>query len=175
MSEHQSWRERIGGYLDHDTEPVFEPSEDQILVDFAQLFLDSELVAFDANKQLRTDALSPLYDCETTSVRRPGDDPEVFYVIWTPVWESTEPVTGFRTGHDSAYLGSTLTVAMPPDERTDALLLLVTSPFVHLSGRRDGATIVVKGAVDDGDDRFRFVELVPEAIAAVEAKRPSRY
>jgi hypothetical protein len=164
MSGHRTWRERLGVPAEHYPEPDFEPSDDPILVAFAQLFVESELVAFDANKRLRTDALSPLYDCETESVRKAGEPPELFVVIWTPVWAETDPVTGFRTGHDSAYLGTTPTVAMPQDERTAALLLLVTSSFVHLSARWEGAMPIVQGAIDTGNERFRFVELVPEAV-----------
>ena len=160
MSEHKSWRERLGGVLG-DREPVFEPSDDPTLAAFADLFVASELVAFDANKRLRTDALTPLYDCETESVRTPGAPPELFTVIWTPVWEGTDPVAGFRTGHDSAYLGSTPTVAMPQDERTAALLLLVTTSFVHLSARYEGSQLVAQGASDTGANDFRFTELVP--------------
>jgi hypothetical protein len=163
MSEHRSWRERLGGVLG-DREPVFEPSDDPTLAAFTELFVASELVAFDANKRLRTDALSPLYDCETESVRSSGAPPEMFTVIWTPVWEGTDPVAGFRTGHDSAYLGSTATVAMPQDERTAALLLLVTTSFVHLSARYEGSQLMAQGAIDTGSNEFRFVELVP-AIA----------
>ena len=164
MSEHRTWRERITGHSEHAADPVFEASDDPTLVEFARIFVESELVAFDANKRLRTDALSPLYDCETESVREAGQSPELFVVIWTPVWDGTDPVTGFRTGHDSAYLGTTLTVAMPQDERTAALLLLVTSSFIHLSARREGSMVEVMGAIDAGDEGFRFVELIPEAV-----------
>lgn len=164
MSGHRTWRERLGVPAEHHPEPDFEPSDDPILVAFAQLFVESELVAFDANKRLRTDALSPLYDCETELVRKAGEPPELFVVIWTPVWAETDPVTGFRTGHDSAYLGTTPTVAMPQDERTAALLLLVTSSFIHLSARREGSMVEVMGAIDAGDEGFRFVELIPDAV-----------
>lgn len=174
MNEYRTWRERISGHFEHAAEPVFEASDDPTLVAFAQVFVESELVAFDANKRLRTDALSPLYDCETESVREVGQRPELFVVIWTPVWEGTDPETGFRTGHDSAYLGTTLTVAMPQDERTAALLLLVTSSFVHLSARREGSMVVVQGAIDTGDESFRFVELMPDAVPTAEdASRPA--
>ncbi len=166
MSGHRTWRERLGLPAEHHPEPVFEPSDDPVLVAFAQLFAESELVTFDANKRLRTDAFSPLYDCETELVREAAEPPELFVAIWTPVWGDTDPVTGFRTGHDSAYLGTTPTVAMPQDERTAALLLLVTSSFVHLSARWEGTTPIVQGAIDAGDDRFRFVELVPDAVPA---------
>lgn len=163
MSVHRSWRERLGGVLG-DRDPVFEPSNDPTLSAFANLFVASGLSALDANKRLRTDALTPLYDCETESVGRPGGAPELFSVIWTPVWEGTDPLAGFRTGHDSAYLGSTPTVAMPQDERTAALLLLVTTSFVHVSARREAAALVVQGALDTGADEFRFVELVPSVV-----------
>jgi hypothetical protein len=164
---HRTWRERIGGHAADGPEPEFEPSADSTLIAFAQLFIDSELLALDANKHLRTDALSPIYDCETESRHRSDSAPESFFAIWDPVWAGTDPVTGFRSGQDSAAFGSTPTVAMPQDERTAALLLLVTTRFVHLSAQRDGASVLVRGAVDAGDDGFRFVELVPDAVPAV--------
>lgn len=172
MGAHHTWHERISGHAEHDPEPVFEPSEDPTLVAFAQLFVDSELVTFDASKRLRADALSPLYDCETESVREAGQPPELFVAIWTPVWAGTDPVTGFRTGRDSAFLGSTLTVAMPQDERTAALLLLVNTAFIHLSARRDGAAVVVQGAVETADGTHRFLELVPAPVPAAEKTGP---
>jgi hypothetical protein len=60
---------------------------------------------------------------------------------------------------------------MPQDERTAALLLLVTSSFVHLSARRDGTMLVVQGAIDDIDEGFRYVELVPDAVPAWALRR----
>jgi hypothetical protein len=174
MHKHMSLRERLAALREHGDEPVFESSEDPTLVAFGQLFVESELAAFDANKRVRADALSPLYDCETESVREAGQTPELFVVIWTPVWAGTDPVTGFRTGHDSAYHGTTLTVAMPQDERTAALLLLVTSSFVHLSARYEDSMLIVQGAIDAGDEGFRFVELAPDAVPAPrEAGRPA--
>ncbi|HKC29249.1 MAG TPA: hypothetical protein VKB75_14645 [Jatrophihabitans sp.] len=167
---HRSLRARIAALVDTQTPPVFEASADPTLLAFAQLFIDSDLAAFDANKHLRTDALSPLYDCETESVREPGDEPELFVVIWAPVWAGTDPVAGFRTGRDSAYLGSTVTVAMPQDERTAALLMLVTTSYVHLSARWDGTRLMVQGAVDAGGDEFRFVELFPEEVDRLSAR-----
>lgn len=166
-SRHRTLRELISHHAEHNRDPVFEPTDDPILVLFAKLFVDSELVSFDANKHLRTGALSPLYDCETVSVHPDNGEPELFVAIWTPVWAGTDPVTGFRTGHDSSYLGATPTIAMPQDERTAALLLLVTSSYVHLSARRERSMLLVQGAIDDGDERFRFAELVPSALPAM--------
>jgi len=63
-------------------------------------------------------------------------------------------------------LGSTPTVAMPQDERTAALLLLVTSTFVHLSATYEGDTALVQGAVETDDNRYRFLTLDPAAVPA---------
>jgi hypothetical protein len=164
MHEHMSLRERLEALRKHG-EPKFTASGDPILVRFAQLFADSGLYSFDANKHLRTDALSPIYDCWTESRAEASSDPERFVVIWTPVWERNDPVTGFRTGQDSAFVGSTPTVAMPQDERTAALLLLVTSTFVHLSAVREGATTLVQAAIETDDNDFSFLTLDPALVA----------
>jgi hypothetical protein len=165
MSAHRSLREIFSGHDDDGPSPVFEPSQDPTLMAFGQIFDGSGLVAFDASKHLRTDAWSPIYDCETETLAEGAAEREQFVAIWTPVWPGTDPVTGFRTGQDSAYLGSTPTVAMPQDERTAALLLLVTTTFVHLSARREEGTLLVQGAVDiTGNEGYRFVELVPARV-----------
>jgi hypothetical protein len=158
------WLHRYVNDGDNTIEPVFSPSDDATLASFAALFLSSGLQSFDANKHLRTDAWSPIYDCETESVAAPGQAPQLFAVVWTPVWTGTDPVAGFRTGQDSAYLGSTATIAMPQDERTAALLMLVTTSYVHLSGRWENSRPVVQAALDVGEPTFRFVELVPESL-----------
>jgi hypothetical protein len=163
MHEHMSLRERLEALRQHG-EPKFTASGDPILVSFAQLFADSGLYSFDANKHLRTDALSPIYDCWTESRLEATSDPERFVVIWTPVWERNDPVTGFRTGQDSAFVGSTPTVAMPQDERTAALLLLVTSTFVHLSAVRQDTGTLVQAAIESEDNDFSFVTLDPALV-----------
>lgn len=163
--QHIPLRDRLAALTQRD-EPPFELSKAPTLASFARLFLDSGLYAFDANKHLRTDALSPIYDCETESRASPDSEPDRFVAIWTPVWERNDPLTGFRTGQDSALLGSTPTVAMPQDERTAALLLLVTTTFVHLSASYDGTAALVQGAVESDDNRYRFLTLDPAVVAA---------
>jgi hypothetical protein len=172
MHEHTSLREHLEALREGGL-PVFEASEDPTLVAFAQLFADSGLASFDATKHLRTGALTALYDCETESVRVAGAEPDKFVAIWTPVWHHNDPVTGFRVGRDSAFLGSTPTVAMPQDERTAALLLLVTSTFVHLSGSVETSAPVVQGAVEAEDGAYRFVTLSPTAVSMAPS-RPVR-
>jgi hypothetical protein len=178
VPEHLSLRERLEALGMHD-EPVFEGSNDPTLAAFATLFYESELFTFAADRHLRTGALTPIYDCETQSRRSPDADVETFVVTWAPVWAHTDPVTGFRTGGDSSVFGTAPTVAMPPDERTAALLLLVTTTFVHLSASRadsgtpvqgavaQGAVVqgaVVQGAVEADDGGYRFLELVPTEV-----------
>jgi hypothetical protein len=156
---HIPLRDRLTALATHHDQPRFETSQDPTLVAFAGLFADSGLSAFDANKHLRTGALSPIYDCETESQATPDSESKLFVAIWTPVWGRTDPVTGFRTGRDSVLLGTTPTVAMPQDERTAALLLLVTTTFVHLSGTYADGVAVVEGAAEADDGRYRFVKL----------------
>jgi hypothetical protein len=164
-----SLRERLHALVEH--EPVFEPSDDPTLIAFGRLFLGSGLFALDADKHLRTGALSPLYDCSTELRRQADSTAESFVAIWTPVWPHSDPVTGFRTGRDSAYLGGTPTVAMPQDERTAALLLLVTTPFVHLSALQSASGPLIQGAADDEDGGYRFLTLAPDPLAAADSVR----
>jgi hypothetical protein len=163
---HTPLRDRLVALATHHDGPTFELSKSPTLLAFAQLFADSGLYSFDANKHLRTGALSPIYDCETESRLAARAEPERFVAIWTPVWAHNDPVTGFRTGRDSVLLGSTPTVAMPQDERTAALLMLVTSPFVHLSATYDGQVPQVQGAVETEDNRYRFLTLDPAVLPA---------
>lgn len=157
---HTSLRDRLIAMASEREHPKFEPSTDPTLISFGRLFVDSGLYSFDANKRLRTGALSPIYDCETESRPTADAEPHRFVAIWTPVWEHTDPLTGFRTGRDSELFGSTPTVAMPQDERTAALLLLVTSTFVHLSGGFGPAgDLLVQGAFESDDNEYGFVQL----------------
>jgi hypothetical protein len=154
-----SLRERLAALGMHD-EPVFERSADPTLAAFATLFEESALFSFAADRHLRTGALTPIYDCETQSRRSPDAELERFVVTWAPVWQRTDPVTGFRTGGDSSVFGTAPSVAMPPDERTAALLLLVTTTFVHLSASWVGSGRLVQGAVEADDGTYHFLELV---------------
>jgi hypothetical protein len=166
MHGHISWRQRLATLIEHGGEPMFEMSDDPTLVAFAQIFAESELFTFDANRHLRADALTPIYDCETESRKAADAKPEKFVVAWAPVWQRDNPVTGFRTGRDSTFLGSTPTVAMPQDERTAALLLLVTSTFVHLSASREGPVPLIQGAAEKDDNTYRFLTLDPAAFTS---------
>jgi hypothetical protein len=151
---------RLARVLGHRETVVFEPSADPTLIAFAELFADSGLTAFAATKQARVDALTLVYDCWTESTRGPGEPPETFSVTWSPNRQGRDPLVGFRTGEDSPFLGTAPTVAMPQDERTDALLLLVTSRFVHLSAEQGHPLPVVRGVLDTDDD-YRFLTLEP--------------
>jgi hypothetical protein len=159
MHEHISLRDRFEALTEH-REPVFEPSDDPTLVAFSKLFVQSELFAFEASKRIRVDALSTIYDCETESRSDADAGPGIFEALWTPVWPGEDPLTGFRTGSDSIF-GHRPTVAMPQDERTAALLLLVTSTFVHLEARRADPLPVIRGAMDAPGSTYRFVTLDP--------------
>ncbi|HEY5050505.1 MAG TPA: hypothetical protein VII50_06365 [Acidothermaceae bacterium] len=173
MHEHMSLRDRLEALTEH-REPVFEPSDDPTLVAFSRLFAQSELFALEASKRIRADALSTIYDCETETRSDADAVPGIFEAIWTPVWPGEDPLTGFRTGSDSVF-GHRATVAMPQDERTAALLLLVTSTFVHLSASRAEPLPIIRGAMDAPGSTYRFVTLDPAlGRAHVRAIRESR-
>jgi hypothetical protein len=173
MHEHVSLRDRLEALTEH-REPVFEPSDDPTLVAFGRLFAQSELFALEASKRIRADALSTIYDCETETRSDAYAAAGTFEAIWTPVWPGEDPLTGFRTGSDSVF-GHRPTVAMPQDERTAALLLLVTSTFVHLSASRAEPLPIIRGAMDAPGSTYRFVTLDPAlGRAHVRAIRESR-
>ncbi|MDQ6936139.1 MAG: hypothetical protein M3140_00245 [Actinomycetota bacterium] len=164
MDGHGSLREYLASLADQGAEPEFEVAADPVLAKFATIFADSGLYALDANRFHRTGSLSDLYDCTTVRRRGAGDEPEIFSCRWAPVWASADPLTGFRTGPDSAWLGSTPTRAMPPDERTSALLLLVTSPYLHLSASREQSPALIRGAFEAGGGGLRYTELDPAVL-----------
>src|SRR3954471_7967768 len=168
MHAHEALREWLARLVGHRESVEFEPSTDPTLIAFAELFAGSGLAAFVATKQVRVDALTLVYDCWTESMREPSGAPDVFTVAWAPNRQGNDPLTGFRSGEDSILLGTAPTVAMPQDERTDALLLLVTSRFVQLSASRGDPAPVVRGVVDPGGNAFRFLTLARSAVAAVD-------
>jgi hypothetical protein len=165
---HEPLREWLGRLLGPRRPVEFEPSDDRVLTAFAELFTGSGLAAFAANKQERPDALTLVYDCWTESMRGPADAAETFAVVWAPDRQGTDPLTGFRTGEDSILLGTAPSVAMPQDERSAALLLLVTSRFVRLSAVRGDPAPVVHGVRDDGGSGYRFLELDRSAVPAAD-------
>jgi hypothetical protein len=151
----RAWLARVTG---HGAPVEFEPSSHPTLVAFAELFADSGLTAFGAGRQPRGDAYTRAYDCWTESTREPGGTPERFTVTWTAGGQGTDPLTGFRTGEDSILLGTASTVAMPQDERTDALLLLVSGDFVQLWAEQGDPGSTVHGVEDTGEG-YLFLSL----------------
>ncbi len=62
---------------------------------------------------------------------------------------------------------------MPQDERTAALLLLVTSTFVHLCASRAGGAVVVQGALESDGSGYRFLTLSPTGQAHLAGTIPA--
>ena len=96
MPSHKSLRDRLEELFTHHAEPRFELTGDPVLRSFAQISWTPACFSFDANKHLRTDALAPIYDCETESRRQANVEPEPFVVTWAPVWQKRvrSPVSG---------------------------------------------------------------------------------
>jgi hypothetical protein len=152
MSGHRTWRERLGLPAEHHPEPVFEPSDDPVLVAFAQLFVESELVPSTQTSGSDRCVLA-LVRCLKRNWYARRASPRAVRRDLTPVWGDTAPVTGFRTGmtrlpgHDAHGCDATGRAQV-------ALLLLVTSRS-STCPRGEGTTPIVQGAIDAGDDRFR--------------------
>lgn len=169
MHHHVSLYDRLTEDAAAGNPPTFAASDDPVLAAFGRVFVDSALDALDATALLDANALTPIVRCSTARRRSVGDEVDTFVCNWTPVGDHDDPLTGFREGRNSAFLGSTPSIAMPQDERTAALLLLVTSTFVHLSGSREDAQLTIRGARPDDANGYRYLELTPNAVAALTA------
>lgn len=139
--------------------PVFVPSRADPLTELDRIFAGAELFSLDVNKTMPADELTPYYQMTAERVHTQEGKPEVFACFWNPVPAGQDPITGFHAIPDSSEFGSTVPLTMPADERTAALLLLVTSDFVHLSASREQDPPLVRGAVNGPDENYEYVVL----------------
>jgi hypothetical protein len=159
MPRHTSLREHLVHRAEQDHPVVFVPSNDEPLVEFARLFAATGLYSFDVNKHIPENELWNAFELTVEAVRSPGEAPELMSRYWAPVHAGQDVVTGFHEGPDSALWGSTPADFMPDDENTAALILLVTTNYVHLSASREQTPPLVRGAIDEGGETFRYVVL----------------
>jgi|BarGraNGADG00212_1021973.scaffolds.fasta_scaffold89725_1 hypothetical protein len=162
---HTSLRAHLVERAEQGNPAVFHPSNDPPLAEFATIFADTDLYSFDVNKHLTEDELAPLYELTAETVRTAGDEPELLTRHWSPVYQGQDPMQGFREGPDSAVWGNTLGELMPQDERTAAFMLLLTSNYVHLSASREQSPPLVRGAISEPGEEFRYVVLADHGRA----------
>jgi hypothetical protein len=159
LTHHRSLREHLVHRAEAGHPPVFVPSNDPPLVEFARLFEASGWYSFDVNKFISADGWVPVRQLSVEIVRSVGDPVEASEVGWTPVLPGRDPRAGFRYGADSAVWGTSPTVSLPPDSRVEALLLLVTTNYAHLSASRETSPPLIRGAVEEQGDEFTYVQL----------------
>jgi hypothetical protein len=159
MPHHTSLRQHLLAQAERGHEPAFVASHDEPLVEFAKIFADAGVYSLDVNKHRPDDEFWTAYELTAETVRAAGDEPEIFQGQWSPGDPGQDLAEGFLAGSSSALFGAVPGGAMPPSELMSALLLLVTTNFVHLSASREQDPPVVRGAVDLAGDRFGYVVL----------------
>lgn len=154
-----SFRDHLVETAERGHTPVFRSSKAEPLRVLDQIFAATDLYSLDVNKHQPVDELSPYCLMTAERLQTAHSSPEIFTCEWTPVAPGVDPRTGFRIGPDSILFGSTAAATMPNDERTAALLLLVTSDFVHLSASREQNPALIRGAIDGHGEGFDYVVL----------------
>jgi hypothetical protein len=162
MPQHRSLREHLLERAERGHVPQFAPSQDPTLVDFARIFNDTGLYSLDVNKHRPEDEFWAAYVLVADIVRAPALPAEEFQGSWSPVQPGQDLLEGFLAGANSALFGSNPSQAMPPEELSGALLLLVTSNFTHLSASREQDPPLVRGAVDLAGEEFGYLVLQPQ-------------
>jgi hypothetical protein len=153
LREHLTERAEGGHHVD------FQPSNDAPLLEFAQIFEGTTWFSFDVNKYIPADEWSPLLELTVEIVRTAGAEPETFALNWAPVQPGRPLREGFRQGQDSAVWGSTPSDTEPEDERMAAMLLLATTNYVHLSASREQTPPLVRGAIEERGELYKYVVL----------------
>jgi hypothetical protein len=161
MPEHTSLRQHLIERAERGHVPEFIASQDPTLIEFARIFSHAGVYSLDINKHRPEDEFWASYELVADTVRAPGQDAEEFQGSWSPVEPGQDLVEGFLAGRTSPLFGSSPSQAMPPDQLTAALLLLVTSSFVHLSASREQEPPLVRGAIDLPGEEFGYLVLAP--------------
>lgn len=78
---------------------------------------------------------------------------------WSAVWPGHDPQDGFAGSPGSVFTQSASNAPLPAGPRTSALLLLVTTDFVHLSASNVQTPALVRGALNGRGDGFDYVVL----------------
>lgn len=156
---HTSLRDHLRSVAGEQHPPVFEPSDDRALRAFAELFAETGLFALDVNRE-RFGQFFTRWHCSVISRSTADSAVEEYCVDWSPVGSGDDPRSGFGAGPDSAVLGHYGRGATPDDWRTKALLIVVTTPFLHLSASAETTPPLVQGALEAGLSDYRYVELM---------------
>ena len=158
----RSLREHLVEQAGAEHPPQWEDVDDPALRAFGQLAEDDDFYSLDADR-VRAESweaqFSTYWHCTVTGFDVPDAPAEQYCTYWSPVGAGQDPLTGFGVGADSAVLGHSPRTAQPEDWRIRALLLVVATPFVHLSYERTDDGPLVRGAMEDGAYDYRYMRL----------------
>lgn len=118
-----------------------------------------DLYSFDVNKFLSADAMAQTYTLTSESVAVEGAPAVIERSHWSAVWPGHEPQEGFAGSPGSVFTQSAGNTPLPPSPRTSALLLLVTTDFVHMSASNEETPALVRGALNGKGAGYDYVVL----------------
>lgn len=159
VHHHQSLSEHLRLRAEQGHQPDFVPVALPPLVDFDQIFREMGLYSFDVNKFLSADATAQSYTLTSESIAVQGGPAVIEQSQWSAVWPGHDPQDGFAGSPGSVFTQSAGNTPLPECPRTSALLLLVTTDFVHLSASNASTPALVRGALNGDGDGFDYVVL----------------
>ncbi len=159
MAHHTSLRAHLVERAEHGHVPHFQVSNDPPLVAFAQLFATTSWFSFDVNKHVPEDAFGVRYEMTSETVAAPGAEPEMVFRQLAPVLPGGDLATGFHDAPESSFFGTTPSEPVESDIYQQAFLLLATSNYVHLSASREQTPPLVRGAIGERGEEFKYVVL----------------
>ncbi len=159
MHHYESFRQHLRERAEQGHEPQFIACALAPLVEFDQLFSEQNLYSFDVNKFLSPDSTAQTYTLTSESMAHEGEPAVIEQSQWSAVWPGQDPRDGFAGSPGSVFTQTSGNAPLPDSPRTRALLLLVTTDFVHLSASNEQQPALVRGALTGAGDGFDFVVL----------------
>jgi hypothetical protein len=159
MAGHTSLRAHLLERAEHGHVPDFQPSNDPPLVAFARLFATTSWYSFDVNKHLPEDAYGVRYEMTSQTLAAPDAEPEMVFRQLAPVLPGGDFATALHDAPESSFFGTTPSDPVQSDIYQEAFLLLVSSNYVHLSASREQTPPLVRGAIGERGEEFRYVVL----------------
>jgi hypothetical protein len=159
VAHHMSLRAHLVERAEKGHVPQFQPSNDPPLVAFAQLFATTSWFSFDVNKRVPEDAYGTRYEMTSVTLDAPDAEPDVISRQLAPVLPGGDLATAQHDAPESSFFGTTPSEPVGSDIYEEAFLLLALSNYVHLSASHEQTPPLVRGAIAERGEEFRYVIL----------------
>ena len=163
MAHHMSLRAHLVARAERGHTPQFQPSNDPPLVAFAELFATTSWYSFDVTKRVPEDAFGTRYELTSETLTAPDAEPDVVLRQLAPVLPGGDLGTAVRDAPESSFFGISPSATVASDIYQQAFLLLATSNYIHLSASREQTPPLVRGAIAERGEEFRYVVLDEQA------------